>query len=167
MLERFARGKQPTQKNPLLAIVITPRKNRKFSVNFRMPLIYCKTLLVHTAVKDRLQVEGKMIPWLKVPAPGHCTFLFYPCTHQNQVWEGQQCPAHYQTSQKCFEQTFQGRSQGDQAVLPTCSQGQHSFHGTSGTGTSWASQTPSPSHLAAFADGYLLQWSANYVSISE
>lgn len=54
MLERFARGKQPTQKNPLLAIVITPRKNRKSSVNFRMPLIYCKTLLVHTAVKHGL-----------------------------------------------------------------------------------------------------------------
>lgn len=120
MLERFARGKQPTQKNPLLAIVITPRKNRKFSVNFRMALIYCKTPLVHTAVKDGLRDEGQMIPWLKVPTPGHCTFLSYPCTHQSQVWEGQQCPARYQPSQKCFEQTSQGRRQGDQAVLPAC-----------------------------------------------
>lgn len=120
MLERFAKGKQPTQKNPLLAIVITPRKNRRFSVNFRMSLIYCKTLLVHTAVKDGLWGEGKIIPWLEVPIPGHCNFISYPCTHQNQAWESQQCSAYYQTSHKCFEQTTWGRSQGDQAVLPTC-----------------------------------------------
>lgn len=119
MLERFARGKQPTQKNPLLAIVITPRKNRKFSVNFRLPLIYCKTLLVHTAVKDGLWGEGAIISWLKVPISGHCTFLSYLCTHQNQVWESKQCSAHYQTSRERFEQTTQGRSQGDHAVLPT------------------------------------------------
>lgn len=55
MLERFARGKQLTQENPLLAIVIIPRKNGKFSVNFRMSLICYKTvLLVHIAMKDGL-----------------------------------------------------------------------------------------------------------------
>lgn len=79
MLERFARGKQLTQENPLLAIVIIPRKNRKFNVNFRMSLIYYKTVcLVHIAMKDGLGGKGKIIPWLKILISGH--FISYPCT---------------------------------------------------------------------------------------
>lgn len=146
MLERFARGKQLTQENPLLAIVIIPRKNRKFSVNFRMSLVYYKTvLLVHIAMKDGLRGKGKIIPWLKVLISGHCTFIAYPCIHMKLRCDKVNS-AHPIIKLPKSALNTDLRVEAKEIRLPCllAGHGHHSFLNILGISTSWASQFPWP-----------------------
>lgn len=136
MLERFARGKQPTQKNPLLAIVITPRKNRKFSVKFRMALIYCKTPLVHTAVKDGLRGEGQMIPWLKVPTPGTAPSCLIPVHTKVRCEEANSAQPIINPPKSALNKHLRVEGKEMRLSCLPASPGQQSFHGISGTGPS-------------------------------
>ena len=146
MLERFARRKQLTQENPLLDIVTIPRKNRNFSVNFRMTLIYYKTvLLVHSAVKDGLWGKGKIIPWLKVLIPGHCSFMSYPRTHMKIRCE--KANSAHPIIKLPKSTLSKDLRVGAKEISPPClppGYGQHSFLIVLGVSTSWASQLPLP-----------------------
>ena len=130
----------------MLVTVIIPRKNRKFSVNFRMSLIYYKTvLLVHIAMKDGLQGKGKIIPWLKVLISGHCTFISYPCTHMKIRCEKVNS-AHPIIKPPKSALNKDLRVEAKEIRLPCLSagHGQHSFRNILGISTSWASQFPRP-----------------------